>query len=149
MLIESSQVTVSEITPSASIKTIWVPVCSLSKVPSNKAVGFRVNGQRMILTRCADTVHVFQGFCSHQQYPLAGSKISDCRLTCSLHRSSFSAEDGTVQEWASLPGLRGDALAEVHDRYALKHFGTRVEGDSVLIEWPAEKPDDVRIKLDF
>ena len=134
---------------SISTKTVWVRLCAMAKVPTDKTVGFRVNGQRMVLARCGDNTQVFQGFCSHQQYPLAGSKIADCVLTCNLHRSKFNAEDGTVVAWASLLAVSGKALADMHDQHALKSYRTRIENGDVYLEWPGDTVDAIRIKLDF
>lgn len=134
---------------SIATKTVWVRLCAMAKVPTDKAAGFRVNGQRMVLARCGDGAQVFQGFCSHQQYPLAGSKIADCVLTCNLHRSKFNAEDGTVVAWASLLAVSGKALADMHDQHALKSYRTRMENGDVYLEWPGDTVDAIRIKLDF
>jgi len=136
-------------TETISTKTVWVRLCPVAKVPTNKAAGFRVNGQRMVLARCGDSIKVFQGFCSHQQYPLAGSKISDCVMTCNLHRSKFNVVDGTVAEWATLLAVSGKALTDIHDQHALKTYATRLENGEVLLEWPGENVDAIRIKLDF
>ncbi|MHB8625035.1 MAG: Rieske (2Fe-2S) protein [Aggregatilineales bacterium] len=126
---------------------VWVRVCALSKVPENKAIGFTINGQRMIVVRCGDRARVMQGFCSHMLYPLADSKIDGCVMTCALHRSKFDVRDGTVLEWGVFPPLTGAALEAIRAERSLQTYETQVNGDDVFLQWPGEKPEDVRISI--
>jgi 3-phenylpropionate/trans-cinnamate dioxygenase ferredoxin subunit len=126
---------------------VWVRVCALSKIPANKAIGFTVNGQRMIVVRCGDEAQVMQGFCSHMLYPLADSKIEGCVLTCALHRSKFDTHDGAVVAWGAFPPVTGEALDAIRAERSLRTYETRIDGDEVFLKWPAERPDDVRISI--
>lgn len=126
---------------------VWVRLCALSKIPTNKAIGFTINGQRMIVARCNDQARVMQGYCSHMLYPLADSKIDNCQMTCALHRSKFDVRDGAVIEWGAFPPLTGEALDAIRAERALHTYETRVDGDEVFLQWPADKPEDVRISI--
>jgi len=136
-----------DIADNSEYDAVWVRVCTLSKIPANKAIGFTVNGQRMIVVRCGDQPLVMQGYCSHMLYPLADSKIDGCVLTCALHRSKFDARDGAVVEWGAFPPVTGAALDTIRAERSLRTFETRVNGDEVFLRWPAEKPEDVRISI--
>ena len=126
---------------------VWVRVCALSKIPTNRAIGFTVNGQRMIVVRCANKARVMQGYCSHMLYPLADSRIDNCQMTCALHRSKFDVHDGAVIEWGAFPAVTGEALDVIRSERALRIYETRIDGDDVFLQWPAEKPEDVRISI--
>ena len=126
---------------------VWVRVCALSKIPLNRAIGFTVNGQRMIVVRCDNQARVMQGYCSHMLYPLADSRIDNCQMTCALHRSKFDARDGAVIEWGAFPAVTGEALNVIRSERRLRTYETRIDGDDVFLQWPAEKPEDVRISI--
>jgi nitrite reductase/ring-hydroxylating ferredoxin subunit len=126
---------------------VWIRVCAFSKIPVNKAIGFTVNGQRMIVVRCGERAQVMQGYCSHMLYPLADSKIDGCVMTCALHRSKFDTRDGGVVEWGAYPPVTGEALDAVHRERMLRTYSTRIDGDNVFLQWPAERVEDVRISI--
>jgi nitrite reductase/ring-hydroxylating ferredoxin subunit len=125
----------------------WVKVCALSKLPTNKALDLNINGQRLVIARCGDGASVFQGFCTHMLFPLAGSKVDDCVLTCGLHHSRFDVRDGAVVDWSTYPKLAGPALAAVKQQKALRTFETRITDGDVYVLWPTSDPDLVRIKV--
>jgi nitrite reductase/ring-hydroxylating ferredoxin subunit len=135
-------VVVSEVIVSDITKT-WVRICPLDNVPTGKALNLNINGQRLILARCGETLSVLQGFCTHMLYPLAGARIQDCTLTCGLHHSKFDIRDGSVIDWSTLPGLTED----VRDHKVLRTFETRVEDGAVFVLWPTTDPDTVRVKV--
>ena len=129
------------------IKQVWVRICTLDDVPANKTLGITVNGQRLILARCGDETRVYQGFCTHMLYPLAGSQVGECILTCDLHHSRFDVRDGSVVEWATYPPLLDSSLDDVRQRKALRSYETRVVEGVVYIAWPTDQPDKVRIRV--
>jgi 3-phenylpropionate/trans-cinnamate dioxygenase ferredoxin subunit len=137
----------SNINDNTDSLAVWVRLCTLSKIPANKAIGFTVNGQRMIVVRCGEQAQVMQGYCSHMLYPLADSKIDGCVLTCALHRSKFDARDGAVVEWGAFPPVTGTALDAIRAERALRTYETRIDGDDVFLQWPAARPEDVRISI--
>jgi len=126
----------------------WVRVCPLQQVTEDKALGFSVNGQRLIMTRCGDEAYILQGFCSHMVFPLSNSKVDDqCVLLCALHHSSFNVRDGSVVEWSTFPPLVGSALALIRQRRALRTYPTRVTDGDVYVQWPTDDPNSVRVTL--
>ncbi len=129
------------------INKVWVRVCALDHVPSDKAIDLNINGQRLILARCGDDVRVFQGFCSHMLFPLGGSRINECVLTCNLHHSQFDIRDGSVVEWSTFPPLVGKALAAIRERKALRRYETRVTDGNVFVLWPTSNPETVRVRV--
>jgi nitrite reductase/ring-hydroxylating ferredoxin subunit len=131
----------------SDINRVWVRVCPLNRIPANKAIDLNINGQRLILARCGDEARVFQGFCSHMLFPLGGSRIDDCVLTCNLHRSRFDIRDGSVVEWSTFPPLVGKALATIRERKALRRYETRVTDGDVFVLWPTDQPESVRVRV--
>src|SRR5947207_3437709 len=124
----------------SDINKVWVRVCPLDRVPTGKALNLNINGQRLIIARCGDSVSIMQGFCTHMIYPLAGARIQDCVLTCGLHHSKFDIRDGSVVDWSTLPGISGVTLEEVRDHKTLRIFETHVEDGALFILWPTDDP---------
>ncbi len=131
----------------SEINKAWVRLCALDHVPTDKTIDLNINGQRLILTRCGDEAHVFQGFCSHMLFPLGGSRIEGCVMTCNLHRSRFDVRDGSVVEWSTYPPLVGKALAAIRERKALRQYETRVTNGDVFVLWPTTSPETVRVRV--
>ncbi len=126
---------------------VWVRVCNLSQIPTDKAKGFAVNGVRLVITRCGDNANVLQGSCSHLLFPLANSKVDNCELTCALHHSKFAVSDGSVIDWSIYPPLVGQALAALRQRKALRSYKTRVTNGEVFISWPGAGIESVRVSF--
>ncbi len=131
------------------INRVWVRICALDDVPAERALGISVSGQQLILVRCNHETHVYQGFCSHMLYSLAGSRIEGCTMTCGLHHSQFDVRDGSVVQWAAYPPLDSQVLDEIRKRKALRTYETRVIDGDVYISWAADRPEDVRIRVDM
>jgi nitrite reductase/ring-hydroxylating ferredoxin subunit len=125
----------------------WVRVCAFDKLPTNKALDLNINGQRLTIARCGDSAAILQGFCTHMLFPLAGSKVEDCVITCGLHHSRFDIRDGSVIDWATYPNMAGKALAAVREQKALRIFETKVTDGEVFILWPTTDPATVRVKV--
>lgn len=126
---------------------VWVRVCALNELPTDKATGLTINGQRLVLTRCGDEAQALQGYCSHMLFPLAGGKVQDCVLTCGLHHSTFNVSDGSVMAWSTYPPLMGAALAAVRQRKNLQTYQTRVTDGDVYILWSGGDNTEVRVKF--
>jgi nitrite reductase/ring-hydroxylating ferredoxin subunit len=131
----------------SEINKYWVRVCALDQVPTDRTIGMSVNGQRLILARCGDEVRIFQGFCSHMLFPLAGSRIKDCVMQCGLHHSQFDVRDGSVVAWSTFPPLLGPLLAEIRQRKVLRSYEARVTDGDVYVLWPADKPENIRVRV--
>ena len=127
----------------------WVRVCAFSDVSTELAHDLYINGQRLIIVRCGGNAQVLQGFCSHMYYPLTGSSVDSdaCVLTCSMHQSKFSVQDGSVVEWTAIQRLSGQALASVKANKMLRTFETRVTDGDVFVLWPTNNPESVRIRF--
>ena|SRR5258707_2095670 len=125
----------------------WVPVCKLNDLPTNKAVDLQIANQRLVITHCGDDAKIFQGFCTHMLFPLAGSKIEGCVMTCGLHHSSFDVRDGSVQTWGDYPPVTGPELEAIRARRALRNYETKIEGGTVYIMWSAQSPESVQVRV--
>ena len=131
------------------ISKVWARVCALDDIPADKTLGLTVNGQQLILVRCDTEAYVYQGFCTHMLFPLAGSRVDECVLTCNLHHSRFDVQDGAVIEWATTMPLDGEVLDKLRQRKALRSYETRVIDGDVYIAWAADNPDRVRVRVDM
>lgn len=125
----------------------WIRLCSLEHIPTDKTIDLNINGQKLTLARCGDGASVLQGFCTHMLFPLAGSKVEGCTLTCALHHSSFDLRDGSVVQWSTYPPLVGNALAAIRERKALRTFETRITDGDLYVLWPTDDPATVRVKV--
>jgi len=131
----------------SDLNRAWVRVCPIDHIPTDKAIDLNINGQRLIIARCGDEARIFQGFCSHMLFPLGGSRIEECIMTCNLHRSKFDVRDGSVVEWSTFPPLIGPALAAIRERKALRRYETRVTDGNVYVLWPTTNPETVRVRV--
>ena len=127
----------------------WVRVCALADVPANKAHDLYINGQRLIIVRCGDEAQILQGFCSHMYYPLVGSSVDNesCVITCSMHQSKFSVQDGSVIDWTVVQHLSGQALESVKTNKMLRTYETRLTDGDVYVLWATNNPESVRIRF--
>jgi nitrite reductase/ring-hydroxylating ferredoxin subunit len=125
----------------------WVRVCTFNDLQEGQAVNININGQRLVIARCGENASILQGFCSHMLFPLSGSRVDDCVLTCSLHHSKFDIRDGSVVDWSTFPPLVGKALAAMREKKALRQYETRVDDGDVYVLWPTNDPSTVRVKL--
>src|SRR5262249_24528807 len=117
------------------------PICNLGDLSTDKAVDLRIANQRLIIARSGNDAHIYQGFCTHMLFPLAGSKIADCVMTCGLHHSTFDVRDGSVQTWSEFPPVVGPALG------ALRGYETKVENGKVFVSWAAARPDSIPVHV--
>src|SRR5260370_32100189 len=86
---------------------MWVRVCALDEIPTDKALSLHINTQRLTLARCGDIASVLQGVCSHMLFPLAGSRGENSVLTRHLHFTTFNIVDETGIDLAPYPPLSG------------------------------------------
>jgi 3-phenylpropionate/trans-cinnamate dioxygenase ferredoxin subunit len=126
---------------------VWVRVCALTEIDPGRAKGFSINGQPLVAALCAEGVSILQGTCSHMWFPLSGSPVDGCALTCQLHHSKFDVRDGSVQEWATFPPVIGAALAAIRQSKMLRRYPAKIEDGALYIQWPAEDPSSVRVKV--
>jgi nitrite reductase/ring-hydroxylating ferredoxin subunit len=123
----------------------WVKVCSLAELSPDRASAFTVGGLSIVAVRCGDSAYLVQGSCSHMYFPLHHSKVDNCVLTCSLHRSKFDVRDGSVIEWSTFPPLVGAALAAIRSSKALRTYAVKVENGDVFIEWATSDPSAIKV----
>ena len=131
----------------SDVNKTWVRVCPLNHIPENKALDLNISGQRLVIARCGESASIMQGFCTHMLFPLAGSKVEDCVLTCGLHRSRFQVGDGSVEAWSVYPPLAGKTLAAIRESKALRTWETKVMDGDVYVLWAASDPSTVRVKV--
>jgi nitrite reductase/ring-hydroxylating ferredoxin subunit len=125
----------------------WIRICGIEDLPTDKASELTIGSQRLTIARCEGNAYIFQGYCSHMLFPLSGSKVENCVMTCALHHSTFNVQDGSVIEWSSFPPLIGSALAAIRQRKALRTYETKVEENVVYILWATSEPDSVTVKV--
>lgn len=128
-------------------KKTWIKVCQLNDLPVHKAADLHIANQRLIITRSDDSAQIYQGFCTHMLFPLAGSKVEDCQLVCALHQSKFDVRSGQVETWADQPGVTGSALGDLQLQKALRSYETKVEDGILYISWMTQSPDSISVRV--
>lgn len=81
----------------------WTPVMDEEALPEGEARRELVSGTNILLYRSGTQIYALANRCSHRGGPLHKGSISDGKVTCPWHLSTFSLEDGSV--------LRGPATA--------------------------------------
>lgn len=124
-----------------TVDKVWVRVCALTDLPEGRAVNLHVNGQRLVVAREGDLAYIVQGYCTHMLYALKDAAVESCTITCPLHGSQFDLRTGSVLHWP-LPDLE-----EAKARKMLRTFETQVRDGDIYLNWAANSPDKVRVRL--
>jgi len=99
--------------------TDWTRATALDDVPEGRAVCANVDGDDVLLVRRGERIHALADRCTHRAGALHTGEVGEGTITCPLHGSCFSLEDGSV--------LRGPAA------YPQPTFETRVRDGAVEI----------------
>jgi nitrite reductase/ring-hydroxylating ferredoxin subunit/uncharacterized membrane protein len=81
----------------------WTAVLDVEELPASKPIRVSVGAADVFLYRHDGTIYALANRCTHRGGPLHKGKVSDARVTCPWHLSTFGLEDGSV--------LRGPATA--------------------------------------
>jgi 3-phenylpropionate/trans-cinnamate dioxygenase ferredoxin subunit len=99
-----------------------IDLCAAADVPPGTMKLCEVDDELVLVTNLGGTFHATQGICSHEYFELDRGFLTGDSLTCALHLSRFSLEDGEpLDPPAELP---------------LVVYPVTVEGGRVLIEVP-------------
>jgi nitrite reductase/ring-hydroxylating ferredoxin subunit len=74
----------------------WTPVLAGTELADGQHRKADAGGAPVLLYRTAGTVYALASTCSHMGGPLADGAISDGRVTCPWHGSTFRFADGTI-----------------------------------------------------
>ncbi|HEX7496024.1 MAG TPA: non-heme iron oxygenase ferredoxin subunit [Candidatus Limnocylindrales bacterium] len=69
-------------------------LCAADEVPPGTMKMFEVDGELVLVTNLGGTFHATQGVCSHEYFELDRGFLTGESLTCALHLSRFSLDDG-------------------------------------------------------
>jgi toluene monooxygenase system ferredoxin subunit len=95
-------------------------VCSIDDVWEGDMQGFSVGGKPVIvINQGGGVVHVYDGICPHQDYPLAEGVVEDGILTCAMHLWQFDVSTG---EGVNPTGC------------SLKKYALKIEGNDVIVD---------------
>jgi 3-phenylpropionate/trans-cinnamate dioxygenase ferredoxin subunit len=97
-------------------------LCAADEVPPGTMKMCEVDDELVLVTNLGGTFHATQGVCSHEYFELDRGFLTGESLTCALHLSRFSLEDGEPL----------DPPAE----FPLAVYPVVVAGGRVLIEVP-------------
>jgi len=115
----------SEMNPEAG--TAWHPVCKLKDIPRFGGRTVRTGQTEIAVFRLGDDrVRAVDNRCPHKQGPLAEGIVSGDTVICPLHARKINLESGAV-----LPPDSG----------CVRTYAVKVEGDEVLLQLQATKPD--------
>jgi 3-phenylpropionate/trans-cinnamate dioxygenase ferredoxin subunit len=69
-------------------------LCAADEVPPGTMKMFEANDELVLVTNLGGTFHATQGVCSHEYFELDRGFLTGESLTCALHLSRFSLDDG-------------------------------------------------------
>lgn len=69
-------------------------LCAAEDVPAGTMKMCEVDNELVLVTNLGGTFHATQGVCSHEYFELDRGFLTGESLTCALHLSRFSLEDG-------------------------------------------------------
>lgn len=69
-------------------------LCAADEVPPGTMKMFEVDDELVLVTNLGGTFHASQGVCSHEYFELDRGFLTGESLTCALHLSRFSLDDG-------------------------------------------------------
>ncbi|MFN7936583.1 MAG: ferric reductase-like transmembrane domain-containing protein [Bryobacteraceae bacterium] len=72
----------------------YVEVCEVSRIPENRAVLMKVDGEKIAVFRHDGKVSAISNVCAHQGGPLSEGKIVDGCVTCPWHGYQYLPETG-------------------------------------------------------
>ncbi len=74
----------------------WVRAVSEAELPDGGTTGVTVEGRQVLLHRGEDQIYALDNICSHAGGLLSRGEITDRVVTCPLHASQFSLENGRI-----------------------------------------------------
>jgi len=81
----------------------WTPVLGEADLVEGEPTRVNVRGTDIMVVRSKDGIHALANRCSHRSGPLHKGEVTEDRVTCPWHLSSFRLADGSV--------IRGPATA--------------------------------------
>ncbi len=72
------------------------PVCNQAELSEGQAMLAKVNGERVVVARCAEGIVAFSDHCTHKGGPLSDGAIVGCAVQCPWHGSQFDVRTGRV-----------------------------------------------------
>lgn len=108
----------------------WIRVTTTESVPRREGRAVSLGGRDLAIFNLGDRFLAVENRCPHRGGPLADGIVSGCAVVCPLHAWRVRLDSGQVER----PG--GAAC--------VRTFATRVDGDVVMVEFPAaaDTPDD-------
>jgi 3-phenylpropionate/trans-cinnamate dioxygenase ferredoxin subunit len=101
----------------------WVDVGESAALGENRALSVEVEGEPIVIVRCADGLYAVEDRCTHDGEPLSGGEVEDCELVCPRHFARFSLKTGDA--------LTPPAYEPV------RTYQVKEENGRVLVEKPA------------
>ncbi|WP_428488058.1 FAD-dependent oxidoreductase [Rhodopila sp.] len=101
-------------------------VARLDDLPAGAMQPIEVEGDKILLIRDGVDVHAVDATCPHAGAPLVEGVRHGNRLVCPWHKATFCIQTGTVLEPPALDSLN--------------RYDVRVDGQRVLLTYPAETP---------
>ncbi|HUS19381.1 MAG TPA: DUF2231 domain-containing protein [Terriglobales bacterium] len=72
------------------------PVCNQAELSEGQAMLAKINGERVVVARCAEGIVAFSDHCTHKGGPLSDGAIVGCAVQCPWHGSQFDLRTGRV-----------------------------------------------------
>lgn len=78
----------------AAVQDGFVEVCTVEKIPENRAVVISLSGERVAVFRYGGKVSALSNVCKHQNGPLGEGRIIDGCVTCPWHGYQYLPDTG-------------------------------------------------------
>jgi nitrite reductase/ring-hydroxylating ferredoxin subunit len=102
-----------------------IRIASIGELPQGTLFQRETSGGPVALCNHKGTIHAFDGRCPHHGGPLGQGNLVDGCIVCPWHGWEFSVERGELDY---NPGIK------------LRRYSVSVDGNSVFVEVPDEKP---------
>lgn len=74
----------------------WIDVGREDAVKDGRTLSVEVDGDAVVIARCADGYHAIEDRCTHDGEPLSGGEVEDCEIICPRHFARFCLKSGAA-----------------------------------------------------
>ena len=89
----------------------------------------------LLLLNESGKIHAVDSTCPHLKLSLKKGKVTpEGLLVCPWHRSEFSLETGSVNNWCPFPPVVGSMLGKISSEKTLSVYPTKVENGQISVD---------------
>ncbi len=72
----------------------WVRVAASGDLPEGEMIEIGHKGEPLVIARTSSGLYAFDGWCTHEECPLAEGMLTDFEVDCYCHGSVFDVRTG-------------------------------------------------------